>query len=64
MHIIYNKDNSMFEDKDHHLTLFRVSSGVPYDEHFQLAIQGYNENMAPLSLECDFLDISTRFKYD
>lgn len=54
----------MYENDAHHLTFFRLEGGVPCNEAFEQTMEEIKEMLKPLRLECDFMDISTRFKYD
>lgn len=64
LHIHYNKEKERFERDDLHMTLFRVSGAVMVDQQFLQIMDIIQQEIKPIRLECDSVDISTRFKYD
>lgn len=64
MHVKFNKQTQMFEINAYHLTLFRLEEGVVENGAFKDAMEAIRKALNPLVLDCDCIDISTRFKYD
>ena len=63
MNIEYDHQSGLFKTKKLHITLFRCK-GLYENETFLERFEHVVENYMGKMLECDWMDISTRFAYD
>ena len=63
MNIEYDHHSNMYKNKKSHITLFRCK-GLRENKDFLEILPSFQDAFAGKKLDCEFLDISTRFQYD
>jgi hypothetical protein len=63
MYIEFDKYKGMYVSRDPHITLFRCE-GLPENQQFLDCYQRIESLFVGFQLECDYVDVSTRWSYD
>jgi hypothetical protein len=63
MYIEYDRDRSLYVNRDPHITLYRCE-GLLEDQSFMECYKNIERLFCGHELQCDYVDISTRWSYD